>query len=42
MFKANNKVTMNIFHSFFSGSVGDFEQVNVSWDSPLQMYLNLL
>ena len=26
-------LTMNIFHTFFSVSVVDFEQVNVSWVS---------
>ena len=33
MFKVNNKnvlLTLNIFHTFFSVSIVDFEQVNVS------------
>ena len=28
-----NKLTMNIFHTFSSASVVDFEQVNVSWEN---------
>ena len=41
MFKVNNKdtrttsmtlLTLNIFHTFSSVSVGDFGQVNVSWE----------
>ena len=41
MAKVNNKendvtdvilLTMNIFHTFFSVSIVDFEQVNVCWE----------
>ena len=47
MFKINNKytydvvlvfllVTLNIFHSFFSVSIVDFEEVNISWVSSVK------
>ena len=46
MFKVNNKnvfhvvlvfllLTLNIFHTFFCGSIAEFEQVHVSWDHDL-------
>ena len=31
-------LTMNIFHTFFSVSIADFEQVNVSWASDIYLY----
>ena len=31
-------LTLNMFHSFFSVSVADFEQVNVSWVAPDTFY----
>ena len=45
MFKFNNKtqndVTDTYFTPFCSFSIADFEKVNVSWEGPIDLNLNL-
>ena len=46
MFKVNNKnttlvfllLTLNIFHTFFSVSIVDFEQVNATWEHAILIF----
>ena len=34
-------ITLDIFHTFFSASIVDFEQVNVNWEATTSFDLNI-